>query len=192
MITPNSEIRLLKVPFEIDNRNQLTFSNLTAQTNYFLGLSHLSYENTTYQRKDNIIRFEAPIDDIITYNYVMYKNTSYSNKWFYAFITNMEYKNDSTTDITIKEDVFQTWQFDITYKKMFVEREHVNDDTIGLHTIPENLELGEYICDNIVYDDTLDDFCYILRVTEWIPGVTGKPLYTNYGGVVAAGRCIYL
>ena len=43
------------------------------------------------------------------------------------------------TEITIETDVFQTWQFNINYKKMFVEREHVNDDTVGLHTVPENV-----------------------------------------------------
>lgn len=185
MIAPNTNIRLLKLPFEIDKRNQLTFTNLAAQTAYFEGLTALEYDNTTYQRQNNIIRFEAPIDDIREYNYVMYKNESYTNKWFYAYITHMEYKNDHTTDITIETDVWQTWQFDIVYKKMFVEREHVNDDTIGLHTIPEGLELGEYICDGITYDNTLDSFKYIVRVTEWTNGT--KVYATNYGGVMAAG-----
>ena len=145
MITPNTNIRLLKVPFEIARKNQLTFASLTAQTNYFLSLPHLEYENTTYQRQNNVIRFEASIDDIRTYNYVMYKNTSYSNKWFYAYITNMEYKNDNTTDITIQTDVFQTWQFDIVYNTMFVEREHVNDDGVGKNIVAEDLETGEFI-----------------------------------------------
>ena len=36
VVTPNSRIRLLKSPIELDERNQLTFSSLTAQTNYFL------------------------------------------------------------------------------------------------------------------------------------------------------------
>lgn len=145
MITPNTNIRLLKVPFEIARKNQLTFASLTAQTNYFLSLPHLEYENTTYQRQNNVIRFEAPIDDIRTYNYVMYKNASYSNKWFYAYITNMEYKNDNTTDITIQTDVFQTWQFDIVYNTMFVEREHVNDDGVGKNIVAEDLETGDFI-----------------------------------------------
>ena len=57
----------------------------------------------------------------------------------------MEYVNDNMTDVYIKLDVFQTYQFDFQYKKCFVEREHVNDDTVGLHTVPENLETGEYI-----------------------------------------------
>ena len=193
MITPKTNIRLLKVPFEIARKNQLTFASITAQTNYFLSLPHLEYDNTTYQRKDNVIRFEAPIDDILTYNYVMYKNESYSNKWFYAYITNMEYKNDNTTDISFQTDVFQTWQFDILYNRMFVEREHVNDDTIGLHTYPENLETGELIIDNLS-SFNMGANRYIIQCTEWIgyqPG-DNKPLATNYGGIFSAGRSLFM
>ena len=168
MITPNTNIRLLKVPFEIARKNQLTFVNLNAQTNYFLSLPHLEYDNTTYQRQNNVIRFEAPIDDILTYNYVMYKNESYSNKWFYAYITNMEYKNDNTTDITIQTDVFQTWQFDITYNTMFVEREHVNDDTIGAHTIDEDLNVGDVICEYITEDTSLSQYYWVAMQTAWL------------------------
>ena len=143
-ITPQTELRLIKCPIESDNRNQLTFSNKTAQYNYFNGLAHLEVDNFTYQRKDSIIRYPANIDSILTYNYVMYQNEAYSNKWFYAFITRMEYVNDNMTYITIKTDVFQTWQFDMVWKKSFIEREHVNNDTLGLHTVPENLETGPY------------------------------------------------
>lgn len=175
MITPNTNIRLLKVPFEIARKNQLTFTNLTAQTNYFLSLPHLEYDNTTYQRQNNIIRFEAPIDDIRTYNYVMYKNESYSDKWFYAYITNMEYKNDNTTDITIQTDVFQTWQFDIVYNTMFVEREHVNNDTIGAHTIDEDLNIGDIIeeaydeIDLSVEDELITYNYYYIVMTTYNP-----------------------
>ena len=119
-ITPQTELRLIKCPIESDNRNQLTFSNKTAQYNYFNGLAHLEVDNFTYQRKDSIIRYPANIDSILTYNYVMYQNEAYSNKWFYAFITRMEYVNDNMTYITIKTDVFQTWQFDMVWKKSFI------------------------------------------------------------------------
>lgn len=144
VITPNSDVILLKVPIEMDNNNQLTFANATAQFNYFNGLTgKRSFDNYTYLRKDNTIRVGALVDDLYGYNYVMYRNTNYSNKWFYAFITNMEYISDSVTALTIKTDTWQTWQFDLTFKKVLVEREHVNDDTIGKHTYPEDLELGE-------------------------------------------------
>ena len=147
-ITPQTELRLLKCPIEEDNLNQLTFASANAQYTYFDGLTHITADNFTYQRKDNIIRYPAHIDDIISYNYVMYQNEAYTNKWFYAFITNMEYVNDHLTYITIKTDIFQTRQFDLLYKKCFVEREHVNSDTIGEHTVDEGIETGTYICNN--------------------------------------------
>ena len=144
-ITPQTDIYLLKCPIEADNRNQINFANATAQYNYFASLPKLVIDNCTYQRKDDVMRLPYHIDDIINYNYVMYRNEAYGNKWFYAFITNMEYSSDHMTFVTIKTDVFQTWQFDLSYKKSFVEREHVNSDTIGEHTIPENFELGDYV-----------------------------------------------
>ena len=143
-----TDIRLLKVPIEIDNKNQLDFANATVQYNYFNSCENIELENSSYQRKDNMIRYPGHIDNLIGYNYCMYRNTSYSNKWFYAFITDMKYVSDSMTYVSIKTDVWQTWQFDLTYKNCFIEREHVNDDTVGLHTVPENLELGEYIVES--------------------------------------------
>lgn len=145
VITPQTDVYLLKVPLEMDNTNQLTFANATAQFNYFNSLPKVEVDNFTYQRKDGTIRFGANFDDLIQYNYVMYRNDAYSNKWFYAYINNMEYINDNVTAISISTDFWQTWQFDLTYKKVFVEREHVNDDTVGANTIDEGLELGEYV-----------------------------------------------
>ena len=144
VIAPQTDVYLLKVPLEIDNTNQLTFANSTAQFNYFNSLPKITFDNFTYQRKDEVIRIPATIDEIIHFNYVMYRNEAYSTKWFYAYIDKMEYINDSCTAVSITTDVWQTWQFDLNYKRTFVEREHVNDDTVGLHTVPENLELGEY------------------------------------------------
>ena len=56
-ITPQTDIRILKTPFEIDNKNQLTFASKQAQETYFLSLPYLQEENCRYQRKDNVIRF---------------------------------------------------------------------------------------------------------------------------------------
>ena len=145
VVTPQSDVYLLKVPLEIDSTNQLTFNNATAQHNYFNSLPKISVDNFTYQRKDGTIRYGAHFDSLIHYNYVMYRNDAYSNKWFYAYITGMEYLNDGVTAISIKTDVWQTWQFDLTYKRTFVEREHVNNDTVGANTIEEGLEIGSHV-----------------------------------------------
>ena len=143
VITPQTDVYLVKVPLEINDINQLTFANATVQFNYFNSLPKIAVDNFTYQRKDGTIRFGANFDDIIEYNYVMYRNDAYSDKWFYAYITGMEYLNDNVTAISIKTDSFQTWQFDLTYKPCLIDREHTNNDTIGANTLPEGLELGE-------------------------------------------------
>lgn len=124
-IQPDTNVRILKCPLTLDNKNQLTFISKEAQETYFLSLPYIELEKCQYQRKDNIIRFPAHIDSILEYNYVMYQNDNYSDKWFYAFITNMEYYSDNTTYITIATDVWQTWQFDIIFKQSFIEREHI-------------------------------------------------------------------
>lgn len=145
VITPQTDLYLLKTPLTM-NGNTLSFNNATAQSEYFLGLNKIGVDDFTYQRKDNIIRFPAQYDHVVNYNYVMYRNDAYSNKWFYAFITNMRYVNDSMTEISIATDVFQTWQFDFSMRRSFVEREHVSNDTIGANTVPEGLEYGDYVC----------------------------------------------
>lgn len=124
-VTPNTVLRLLKVPLELDNKNQLTFANKQAQNQYFLSLPYKEITEISYQRKDDIVYYPEHIDNIIEYNYVMYKNQNYSDKWFYGFIVNMEYENDYNTRIYIATDVFQTWQFDITFKQSFIEREMI-------------------------------------------------------------------
>lgn len=148
MIIPNTKIFLLNVPIEIDNKNQLTFPNRTAQTQYFQSLtSSEEMINATYQRKERTIRFDKKIDDLLEFNYVMYQNTNYSDKWFYAFITNMRYSNNNVTEISFEIDSFQTWQFDIEYKQSFVEREMMSkaQDIPGANLVPENVETGEVI-----------------------------------------------
>lgn len=144
VITPNSDIYIIKCPIELDNLNQLSFANATAQHNYFNGLPKLALTGATFQRKDGTIRWPGSMENIMEYNYCMYRNKSHGNKWFYAFIENMAYVSDNMTDIKIKTDVWQTYQFDITWKECFVEREHVSNDTFGLHTLDEGLNPGEY------------------------------------------------
>lgn len=121
-------------------------------------------DNFTYQRKDDTIRYGANFDSLLEYNYVMYRNDAYSSKWFYAYITGMEYLNDNVTAISIKTDPFQTWQFSLTYKPCLIDREHTNNDAVGANTLPEGLELGEMVCNG-----TVDNFgVNITGVGDWV------------------------
>lgn len=148
-VTPQGEIYLCKTPLENDYKNQLTFQNATKQSEYFTSCIFKTLSEYTYIKHDNIIKVGYNIDEIIKCNYLFYQNVGFSNKIYYCFITNMEYINENCTAITFETDVWQTYQFDIVYKTSFVEREHVNNDTVGLHTVPEGVELGEYICNKL-------------------------------------------
>lgn len=141
-----TEVRLLNVPLENDYKHTLYFDDVSAQTTYFTGLTCKKATECTYQRKEKCIRFPADYDELIGYNYLMYKN---KNKWFYGFITKIEYVHDEMSFVYFETDVIQTWLKDYTIKTSFVEREHVNDDTIGIHTVPEQVETGDYICNGI-------------------------------------------
>lgn len=145
VITPQTDVYLLKCPLEISDLNQLDFANSTAQFNYFNSLPKLEVDDFTYQRKDNTIRYGANFDDLLSYNYVMYRNDAFSNKWFYAYITGLEYVNDNVTLIRIKTDVWQTWMFDLTFKPVLIDREHANTDVAGDNILPEDVELGDYV-----------------------------------------------
>lgn len=183
-ITPSTNLKLLKNPNNLSSQNQLTFSSATNQYNYFNGLTKLEVDDFTYQRKDYVIRYKEHIDNILDYNYCMYQNEAYGDKWFYAYIINMRYINDKLTEITIKTDVFQTFQFQLTYKASFVEREHVTDDTIGLHTIPEGLETGEYICNGITSLYSAGNSTYICVATTELPSDMGINTYNRqYNGI---------
>lgn len=178
-ISPMTDIRILKSPLTLSNKHQLTFTNVSNQTTYFLGLTYKEDDNASYQRKDNVIRFNEHIDDIIEYNYCMYKNENYSNKWFYAFIQGMRYVNDNLTEISIVTDVFQTWQFDIIYKKSFVEREivPVANDTAGNYLFPEGLELGEVKVNSSTSIDDLDPW-YVIAYSgdKWVDTTQTSPV----------------
>ena len=177
LTAPNTEIYLLKTPIELDNNNQLNFSNATAQYNYFNGLPKLNISKATFQRKDGFLRYPANMEAVLDYNYCMYRNKNYGNKWFFAFVTGVEWLSENSCAISIKTDVWQTWQFDLTWHPCFVEREHVNDDTFGKHTIPEGLEYGEYIINSATTVDLQSAInqCYVVaQVSDLIEGMESR------------------
>lgn len=152
-IAPNSEIGLLKnVPLDASYDHTITFANSTQQYLYFRGKvadgNGRIFPQNSYQRtSSNKIRLELGMDEAIQYNYLFFRNISFENKYFYAFITNWEYVNNITTEITYEIDVMQTFITNAVIKQCFVEREHIQNDTIGANLVPEDLEQGDYIVD---------------------------------------------
>lgn len=188
VIAPNTNLYLVKVPIEIDNKNQLTFANKQAQLNYFMSCPHTTNDDFTYQRKDGIIRFPTLIDNIYEYNYCVYQNESYSDKYFYAFITGMRYVNDNMTEISIATDVWQTWQFDIWWKESFIEREMIisSEDTPGANLLPEGLEIGELINFDATTIDDLEPINIIAFTGDKIASKDVPQTGFKYNGIFSS------
>ena len=195
-IIPQSEVRLLKTPLKKDSEHTLNFASITDQTAYFLSTTFKTYSDFTYIREQQAIVVPENYDAIYTCNYLMYKNNGFNNKYFYAFITKMEYVSENSTRIYFEIDSLQTWFFQINMNQVFIEREHVSDDTVGLHTLPENVELGDYI-DQSVTTEEQESFNYLIdnsrplvvvSVTQTgIPAIdqgTGREYNGIYSGLI--------
>ena len=207
LITPDSKVKLIENPLKLDSNNEMMFVNATAQYNYFTSLPKLEFDNLTYVRKDEVLRIPTDetasgitYEDLLKYNFCMYQNTHFDNKWFYAFVTDVKWINPSLTEIKLETAYFQTWQFDLVYKDSFIEREHVNDDTIGLHTLEEDIDTGDYIVDfkKSLTDLTAYKFILAVLVDYYIDSDTGNVVVSGgsnggaiYNGIRTAYRYYY-
>lgn len=167
-----SKVYLLDVPMEDDLKNTLYFASASAQQTYFQSVIGKTYTDVSYQSETRTFRCKDELEVVRKYNYIMWQNTSYSNKWFYGFITKATHISDGLTDIQFEVDPIQTFMFDITVKPSFIEREHTNDDTIGANTVLEGLDVGEY---EIVDLKNIPIYETVTPSTDWtVAFVTSK------------------
>ena len=138
MFTPNTNLRLLSTPLESDYSNTLYFANIAAQSAYFTSKTVKIITDFNYIKKDNSIAINEHIDSLYNCNYVMYQNSNFTNKWFYAFIVRMEWLSNNSTRIYLATDVIQTWFFDITYYQSYIDRCHSDTDIVGDNIVPED------------------------------------------------------
>jgi len=179
-----SNVDFLKgVPFSNDYKHTRWFDDETEQLTYFnsRSLVHKMIEATFIENNGKAyVSVDASIDSLRDASYMRFRNTGYSNKWFYAFITKLERKNRSVTYVYFEIDVLQTWLFQINIRPSFIVREHCQlwDENGApiINTADEGLDYG------LEYDD--------VHVTQFVPNknikflvmVTTMPLHgTNAG-----------
>lgn len=186
-IAPNSTIRFLSsCPLDSGYGHTLYFSSRTAQTNYFAALMKYELEDQSYQRlTSGVIRARVSAENLYDCNYIMFKNTSFENKWFYCFITSIEYVNNSVCEVRYKMDVMQTWFFDFTLEECYVEREHQATDAIGSNLLAEPVELGEYVYSSYSTTNKMGARVIVVATNEPDEGeYEGGGLYSNiFSGV---------
>lgn len=166
-IAPNTTIRMLKdVPLDNTYRNTIYFAYVDNQTSYFSGKTKYTFAAQSYQRvQKGTLRIGRKADDLYDCNYLMFQNTAYGNKWFYAFVTGVEYVNNETSEVSFEIDVMQTWHFDYNVNMSFVEREMSITDNIGDNLVPENLELGEYVYKDLGLTSLFDLYQIVIAAT---------------------------
>ena len=174
MATNISKVYLLNVPLEDDMKNTLYFASASAQQTYFNSQIGKTYLNVSYQSDTRTFRCKDEVDTIRQYNYIMYQNTAYSNKWFYGFIKKMTFVSGGYTDVEFEIDPLQTYMFDITVKPSFIEREHTNNDAVGSNLVPEALEHGEYVSNGNTQKMGGDFLFYVINADK-------EPATDNYG-----------
>lgn len=166
-IEPNTIIRILKdVPLDTTYDHTLYFSSRTSQTNYFIGLTKYTFNDQSYQRvRRGSMRIQRKAEDLYDCNYLMFQNSSFGTKWFYAYIKSVEYVNNVTSEITFELDVMQSWFFDYDLDRCYVIREHAQSDAIGAHIEPEPVEVGEQVYNSYqTFSNVWSELCVILGV----------------------------
>lgn len=176
-IAPDSKIYFLQnIKLDDGYINTLNWSSLADQERYFRSNTYVFVDALSYIRyADGVIRIKGSMRTFYKCNYMMFQNTSFENKWFYAFIKKIEYVNNSTVEITYDIDVFQTWFAVPRFNDVFVEREHVADDTVGKHTLDEGIPTGYPISFGqqmftVGGNKNIDDLCIVLETTFQIIG----------------------
>ena len=179
-IAPNTELYLLKgIPLDSDYTNTIKFETANKQRQFFTASNRVikhfynSVDMTTkamsyIQKDDGVLCVGLAVSQCFNCNYIAFKNTMHEGKWFYAFVTKVEYANEKSCYIHYQIDVMQTWMFDYNLGMSFIERQHHPTDRIGENLVPENLECGGYISSEYK-EFELSKMCVAIIMSKPIP-----------------------
>lgn len=192
-IEPNTSIRILQdVPLLGTYKHTLRWATSAGQTAYFSNMAKFTLNASSYQRvNSNKMRVGLVADQLYQCNYLMFQNTAFGSKWFYAFITSVEYVNNQCSEISYVLDVMQTWYFDYRMNRCFVERMHSKTDAVGDNTIPEPVELSDYVSETSETSGHMDSYSVVMYF-----GYTDSPIglggYRGYvGGLFSGVNMLY-
>ena len=166
----NSECYLIRgVELDSDHDNVLIPLGSTAtRANYFL--DNTRYPNKTHYTNLSYIRPERGqirVNGAITAadynsNYVMFRNQSHENKWFYGFVSRVEYVSDNAFDILFDLDYINTYMEQLSIQASHIVRAHQATDNFG-----DNLEAEPFApiiknCEGYTIGGETDEMAYFI------------------------------
>ena len=191
---PNTTLYVGVVPWNSDLKNVQSYGSRAEQISAIQGLLIHKYEHINIIRRDSDLILKGVNEDLTQCNYLMYQNADISNKWYFAFIDNVQYNSLNSVIISHTIDVWQTYQFDITYYKNLILRSHIakSTDTVGRWLAPEPISVApEFERKHNVFNDISWTPQYVLHSTsvynpntkkyEYKGSGTGASLSAEYG-----------
>lgn len=207
-IQPNSVLQLFK-GINLDNRylHTIYFGSESAQNSWFTGKVFKTYQNMSYLRYTvNQIKVKDDASSLLGCTYMRFQNNRAGDRWFYAFITAVEYLNENTALITYEIDVMQTWFIQGgSVKPCMVRREHVSNDQFGLNLETEPIGTDVYDSDEItdggnrIFGNAFSEYAIIAQTTgatetdrHIVQGLfTGCAYYTHDADTAGDGNTIF-
>jgi hypothetical protein len=181
---PNTTLYVGVAPWNSDLKNVQSYASRAEQISTIQGLLSHKYEHINIIRRDSDLILKGVNEDLTQCNYLMYQNTDISNKWYFAFIDNVKYNSLNSVIISHTIDVWQTYQFDITYYKNLILRAHVakSADTVGRWLAPEPISVApEFERKHNVFNDLSWTPQYVLHSTSVYNPTTKKYEYKGNG-----------
>lgn len=183
MSTPQSVVHICSgVRLNSRYEHSIHFASASAQASYFAGKVVKTYTAYTFLRKSWPLKVEATMEQAKAWSYLYFQNGG-TGKVYYYFINQIEYINDHTVELTLELDVLQTYMFDYTLLPSFVERQHVEDDTVGKHTQEEGLDPGEYNSALLSDASAMKEMCILVLSSIILNGTSKETTLNAYGNV---------
>ena len=128
IIPQNSVLTLYKdVDISSKYRKQVVHQSKQAQENYFQQRAFRVWQNVSVMRNSrNTVKIGARQGTIDEATYLSFRNPELDNRTYYCYITNIDYLNNDTTQITFEIDYFQTYYLDAKYSETQIVREHLS------------------------------------------------------------------
>lgn len=159
-------------PFTKENFERASYQDIrasrNAQANHLLDTyNHFTFTRQTYQRiNKNTIRVHKNAESLLRINYIVFRNTNFQDtgthtaneKWFYGFVTRVDYINNEVAEITYEIDVMMSWWFDYYPNTCYVEREHTESDLLFEHIVEEDVAIGNDYVANSMPEDFLEPY----------------------------------
>lgn len=144
LVIPDAEVWLCSgIPFDIEYTRTKYYATKAQQFNDISSNAVFTAANCMYIRERRSIRLSCPATAAYKVNYMIYKNTAFLNKYFYAFVTKVDYINNDVFEFYFTIDVIQTYSCDYSLNKCYVEREHILNDVLYASRTEESLEIGD-------------------------------------------------